>query len=529
MLIERTAGTLSSNTVTNLKEHAKAISLRSGRTYKEPKVKEAELEMKEVEQAEKTKENERASKSKRSRVVTVETYSPSIYDPPIPFPQRLKKNNVDDQFSKRYLEATPPFPPSMEPKVEDLKSCQPASPPEEPPKLELKPLPSNLRYAFLGQDSTFPVIINSSLSDVEEEKLLRILREHKKALGWTISDIKGISPSICTHKILMEDKYKPIVQPQRRLNPSMQEVVHKEVLKLLDAEIIYLISDSAWVSPVQVVPKKGGITVIKNDNNELIPTRMVTGWRMCKDYRRLNDATRKDHFPLPFIDQMLLRLAGHAYYCFLDEYSGYNQIAIVPEDQEKTTFTCPYGTFAYRRMPFGLCNAPATFQRCMMSIFMDMVENILEVFMDDFFVFGYSFDNCLSNLSSVLQRCEETNLVLNWEKCHFMKEEGIVLGHQISSKGIEVDKAKIKVIKKLPPPANVKGVRSFLGHAEFYRRFIKDFSQITKPLCKLFIKDTRFEFSDECLHSFETLKRKLNTLEVLGVNIDGESQADMIL
>ena len=180
-------------------------------------------------------------------------------------------------------------------------------------------------------------------------------------------------------------------------------------------------------------------------------------------------------------------------------------------------------------MPFGLCNAPATFQRCMMSIFMDMVENILEVFMDDFFVFGYSFDNCLSNLSSVLQRCEETNLVLNWEKCHFMIEEGIVLGHQISSKGIEVDIAKIKVIKKLPPSANVKGVRSFLGHAEFYRRFIKDFSQITKPLCKLFIKDTRFEFSDECLHSFETLKKKLNTLEVLGVNIDGESQADMIL
>ena len=200
----------------------------------------------------------------------------------------------------------------------------------------------------------------------------------------------------------MEDKYKPIVQPQRRLNPSMQEVVHKEVLKLLDVGIIYPISNNAWVSPVQVVPKKGGITVIKNDNNELIPTRMVTRWRICIDYRRLNDATRKDHFPLPSIDQMLERLVRHAYYCFLDGYSGYNQIAIAPEDQENTTFTCPYGTFAYR--PFGLCNALATFQRCMMSIFSDMVENFLEVFMDDFSVFGYSLDNCLSNLSSVLQR-----------------------------------------------------------------------------------------------------------------------------
>ncbi|CAL8993369.1 unnamed protein product, partial [Prunus brigantina] len=150
---------------------------------------------------------------------------------------------------------------------------------------------------------------------------------------------------------------------------------------------------------VQVVPKKSGITVVKNEANELVPTRMTTGWRVCIDYRKLNTATSKDHFPLPFIDQMLERLAGHSHYCFLDGYSGYNQIAIAPEDQEKTTFTCPFGTFAYRRMPFGLCNAPATFQRCMMSIFSDMVERFIEVFMDDFSVFGDSFDQCLHNLS----------------------------------------------------------------------------------------------------------------------------------
>lgn len=245
-------------------------------------------------------------------------------------------------------------------------------------------MPSHLRFAFLENSSNFPVIINAFLSDVEEEKLLRVLRKYKSAIGWTISDIKGISPSICMHKILMEDSYKPTVQPQQRLNPSMQEVVKKEVLKLLDAGIIYPISDSAWVSPVQVVPKKGGMTIVQNEKNELIPTRTITGWRVCIDYRKLNDATRKDHFPLPFIDQMLERLANHAFYCFLDGYSGYNQIAIAPEDQEKTTFTCPYGTFAYRRMPFGLCNAPATFEHCMMSIFSDMVGNFIEVFMDVF-------------------------------------------------------------------------------------------------------------------------------------------------
>ncbi|RVW68547.1 hypothetical protein CK203_063695 [Vitis vinifera] len=180
----------------------------------------------------------------------------------------------------------------------------------EPPKLELKWLPSHLRYAFLKDSSFYPVIINSSLNDLEEEKLLRVLREHKKAIGWTIDDIKGISPSICMHKVLFEEIYKPTVQPQRRLNPSMQEVVKKEVVKLLDAGIIYPISDSTWVSSIQVVPKKGGITVVKNDNNELILTRMITGWRVCIDFRKLNDATRNDHFPLPFIDQMVERLFG---------------------------------------------------------------------------------------------------------------------------------------------------------------------------------------------------------------------------
>ena len=174
----------------------------------------------------------------------------------------------------------------------------------------------------------------------------------------------------------------------------MQEVVKKEVVKLMDAGIIYPILDSSWVSSVQVVPKKGGMTVVKNDKNELIPTRTVTGWRVCIDYRKLNDAIRKDHFPLPFIDQMVERLSGHEYYCFLDGYSGYNQIPLASEDQEKTTFTCPYGTFAYRRMPLGLCNAPATFQRCMMSIFSNMVEKYIEMFIDDFSVFGLSFDNC---------------------------------------------------------------------------------------------------------------------------------------
>ena len=380
---------------------------------------------------------------------------------------------------------------------------------EQPPKMEQKPLPSHLKYAYLGVESMLPVIISASLTALEEEKLLRVLREHKHELGWSLADLKGIRPSMFMHRILLEDGHKPSVEAQRRLNPTMKEVVWKEVLKWLDTGVIYPISDSAWVSPVQVVQNKGRTTVIRTENNILLPSRTVSGWRICIDYRKLNKATRKDHFPLPFLDQMLDRLASHEYYCFLDGYSGYNQIAIAPEDQEKTTFTCPYGTFAFRRMPFGLCNAPGTFQRCMMAIFSDMVERTIEIFMDDFSVMGNSFDNCLENLRTVLARCEETNLVLNWEKGHFMVQEGIVLGHRISARGIEVDRAKIEAIEKLPPPSSVKGIQSFLGHAGFYRRFIKDFSQIAKPLSNLLVQGIPFEFDSQCLHAFFVLKDKL--------------------
>nr|GFC44995.1 reverse transcriptase domain-containing protein [Tanacetum cinerariifolium] len=163
----------------------------------------------------------------------------------------------------------------------------------------------------------------------------------------------------------MNEDFKPAVQHQRKVNPKIHDVIKNEVLKLLDARLIYPISDSPWVSPIQCVPKKGGFTVVENEENELILTRLVTGWRVCIDYRKLNEATRKDHFPLPFMDQMLERLTGNQYYCFLDSICGYFQIPIDPKDQEKPTFTCPYETFAYRRMPFGLCNAADTFQRPM--------------------------------------------------------------------------------------------------------------------------------------------------------------------
>ncbi|XP_062075151.1 uncharacterized protein LOC133779175 [Humulus lupulus] len=298
---------------------------------------------------------------------------------------------------------------------------------EEPPELEMNVLPSHMRYAYLGESSSLHVIVSPELTRDQEDRLLELLRKFKKAIGRTIADIMGISPSLCMHKILLEDSEKGSIDGQRRLNPMMKEVVKKEIIKSLDAGIICPISDSSWVSPVQCVPKKGGITVVKNEDNELIPTRTVTGWRICMDYRKLNEATRKDHFPLPFIDQMLDTLARRDYYCFLDGYSSYNHIAVAPEDQHKATFTC----------------------------------------------------------------------------------------HYVSKQGIEVDRAKIEVIEKLPSPNSVKNIKSLLGHAGFYRWFIKDFSKVAMHLYNLLEKDTPFHFDEACLKAFEELKSQLVSTPII--------------
>nr|GEV36054.1 reverse transcriptase domain-containing protein [Tanacetum cinerariifolium] len=234
----------------------------------------------------------------------------------------------------------------------------------------------------------------SSIDEPPEEKtaFITVLKSHKRAIAWKLSDIEGIDPEFCTHKILMEEDFEPAVQHQRRVNPKIYDVIKQEVLKILDAGLIYLISDSPWVSLVHCVPKKGGFTAVENEDNELILTHLVTGWRVCIDYRKLNEATCKDHFPLLFMDQMLERLARNQYCCFLDGFS-----------------------------------------------------------------------------ERMLKRCEDTNLYLNWEKSHFMVKEGIILGHKISKQWIEVDKAKVDVITKLPHPTTFKGIRSFLGHVGFYR------------------------------------------------------------
>nr|GEV19655.1 reverse transcriptase domain-containing protein [Tanacetum cinerariifolium] len=282
-------------------------------------------------------------------------------------------------------------------------------------------VPLILEYAFLEESDKLPVIIAKDLKDIEKEALIKVLKSHKRAIACKISDIKGIDPRFCTHKILMEEDYKPSVQSQIRVNPKIHSVIKKEVIKLLDTGMIYPIFDSPRVSPIPCVPKKGGMTVVANENNKLILTRLVTSWRVCIDYRKLNDATRKDHFPLPFMDQMLERLAGNEFYCFLNGFLVYFQIPIDPQDQEKTTFTCPYGTFAYRRMPFGLCNAPGNFIKKWLTSQQKkkFFKDVTHYFWDDPYLFRIYADQ-------IIRRCVDGQEAIDILKtCH----EGPTRGH----------------------------------------------------------------------------------------------------
>nr|GEW56158.1 reverse transcriptase domain-containing protein [Tanacetum cinerariifolium] len=349
----------------------------------------------------------------------------------------------------------------------ELKVCEAKtvkSSVDEPPEVELKDLPPHLKYAFLEGDKKLPIIIAKEFEDDEKSTLIKVLKSHKRAIAWKLSNIQGINPEFCTHKILMEEDYKPAVQHQRRVNPKIHDVIKNEVEKLLDAGLIYPISDSPWVSLVHCMPNKYGFTIVENEENELILTRLVTEWRVCIDYQKLNEATRKDHFPLSFMDQMLERLAGNEYYCFLDSFSRYFQIPIDPRDQEKTTFTCPYETFAYRRMPFDLCNAPGTFQRCMLAIFDDMVEKTMQVFMDDFSVFGNSFENFLSRLDKMLQRFEDTNLCLNWRKAILWSKKALSSAIRFLRTGLRLTKPKSMLLLNyiIPQLSKVFGVFSVM-------------------------------------------------------------------
>ncbi|XP_038902440.1 uncharacterized protein LOC120089086 [Benincasa hispida] len=305
---------------------------------------------------------------------------------------------------------------------------------------KLKALPSYLKYMYLGERNTLLVIISRELTPTKEESLIDILKTYKEAIGWTLDNLKGISPTLCMHRITLEEDAKSMVQPLKRLNPNLKDIVLKEIIKLKEVVIIYPILDNKWVSLIHIVPEKTDMTIVENDKGEMVPMRTYAIWALqCSRY-------------VPKV---------------YDEY------------------------------------------------FSDFIEMCIEVFIDDFTVYGESFEDFLHNLSLVLKRCIEANLVLNYEKCHFMASHGIVLGHLVSVKELEVDKAKVDVIANLPYSTCVRETHSFLGSAGFHRRFIKDFSKLALPLSTLLQKDVPFEFDKKFQEAFDTLKEKLTTTLIL--------------
>nr|GEX79506.1 DNA-directed DNA polymerase [Tanacetum cinerariifolium] len=516
---------------------------------------------------------------------------------------------------------------------------------------KIKELPSHLEYTFLEDTDNLPIILAKDLKDVEKEALIKVLKSHKREIAWKISDIKGIDLRFCTHKSLMEEDYKPAVQSQRRVNLKIHDVIKKEVIKLLDAGMIYRISNSSWVSPIHCVPKKGGMTVVANENNELIPTRLVTSWRVCIDYRKLNDATQKDHFPLSFIDQMLERLAGNEFYCFPDGFQGHKisksrievdraKVDVIAKLTHPTTvkgvrdFLGHVGFYRHFIQDFSKIVRPMThfleketpfvFSKDCIDAFNTFKKELtkapilvvpdwnlpFELMCDasDFAigaVLGQLYTDH-SALKYLLSKQDSKSRLLRWVLLlqefdiiirdkkgsenlaanHLSRLEnphkdvlenkdinenfpletlgslssdstpwtfrhhpgvnlakitkkgpkldkikpgieknaqkpdpktvlGIVLGHKISKSRIEVDREKVDVIAKLPPPTSVKGIRSFLGHAGFYRRFIQDVSKISRPMTHLLEKETLFVFSTECNEAFKTLKKKLTKAQIL--------------
>ncbi|MCO5592031.1 hypothetical protein L7F22_046025 [Adiantum nelumboides] len=356
--------------------------------------------------------------------------------------------------------------------------------PEKAKKIDLAEPGEEPKLAYIATDPT----------EEEEQLLIATLKQYKDVFAWSYKDLKGVDPSICQHTIPLKSDAKPSRQRPYTYNETFARKIKEEIDKLKEAEFIYEIEHTDWVSPIVVVPKK---------NKKL---------KVCVNLKKVNAATIRDKYPLPITDHVIERVAGREAYSFLDGFSRYNQLAIKAKDQHKTAFATEWGIFAYRVMPFGLTNAPATFQRLMSHAFKKYLRQFLEIYMDDLCVHSLIRMDHIENLTKIFKKCRLYRICLNLEKYVFMVKQGKILGHIVSKNGISMDMEKIFVIVELPRPLMVKEVQAFMGHCGYYRRFIYLYDIIAKPLYALI---TKFEWTDECEKAFQILKQRLISAPIL--------------
>jgi ribonuclease HI len=331
----------------------------------------------------------------------------------------------------------------------------------------------------------------------ERVEIVKLLKEYRDVLAFSYDELKVYREDVIQHVIPLKEETKPFRQKLRQMNPKLAPLVQQELQKMLEAGIIAQTRHSSWCSNLVVARKKNGKI------------------RICIDFRNLNIACTKDHYPLPKMETLLQRVTGSGMISMLDRFSGYNQIRLKAEDRHKTTFTTPWGTFEYLRMPFGLSNAGATFQRAMDYAFRGLIGKIIEIYQDDLTVFSKDGKTHIDHLRQVLDRCREFGISLNPAKSVFGVTEGKLLGHIISKEGVKLDPERVEAISRVPLPPTKKALQSFLGQTNFVHRFIPNYAEIMKPIYKLLKKDVKFEWKEESRQAFETIKTAICEAPVL--------------
>jgi ribonuclease HI len=353
------------------------------------------------------------------------------------------------------------------------------------------------KYNVASEQDPRHVNLASHLSDKEKDDYGKLLKEFSDIFAWQYDDLKTFDTEVIQHKIPLNKDTKPFRQKLRSFNPLLLPTMEKEIKKLLDARIIIPLRYSEWIANLVPVRKKNG---------EI---------RLCVDFRNLNKCSRKDNYPLPKMEHMLQKVSGSKVMSFIDGFSGYNQIAVHPEDREKTAFTTPWGTFMYEKMPFGLMNAGATFQRAMDIAFIGEKDKFVLIYLDDITVFSNSHELHLQHLRKTFLKCRKYGISLNPKKSNFALKEGKLLGHIVSEEGVKIDPKRVEAIRNLSLPRSKKDIQSFLGTINFVRRFIGNFAELTKNITAMLRKDSEIKWTEAARQSFNDIKEAITTAPVL--------------